>query len=99
MTNTATDVIGTVPSLAVTEIGKLAKVEIYPNPVTSDLTIKTDNGAYSTYTITNSIGQVLMQQNISSTQTKADVKMLPAGLYYITLKGENGSTVKKFVKE
>jgi hypothetical protein len=29
---------------------------------------------------------------------RIDVSMLPAGLYYVTLRGENGSVVEKFVK-
>ena len=73
-------------------------IEIFPNPATDELTIKMDNGAYTTFTITNSVGQQIQHQSLTATQTKVDVSGLPAGLYYITLMGDNGSKVAKFVK-
>jgi len=75
-------------------------VEIYPNPVSDVLTIKTDaNTSFSSFTISNSIGEVLLGQQITATQMEVNVKSLAAGVYYVTLKGESGVTVKKFVKE
>ena len=75
------------------------KVFVFPNPVTDELTITMDQGAYTSFTITNSIGQQMIQQLLSFVQTKVNVKMLPAGLYYITFRGGNGINVQKFVKE
>jgi len=40
----------------------------------------------------------MMQENMSGAQTKVNVKQLPAGIYYITLKGSKGNEVRKFVK-
>ncbi|MCD6011365.1 MAG: repeat containing protein [Flavipsychrobacter sp.] len=71
---------------------------LYPNPTTNHLTIKTEQNAFSSFTITNSMGQVLMQQAMNSEVTIADVKALPTGLYYVTLKGETGTKTMKFVK-
>ena len=96
MTNTVEDIIGH-PSYVAT-VNKALNIEIYPNPATDELTIKMDKGAYNSFTITNSVGQVFMQQQLSTTQTTINVKTLPAGLYYITLRGENGTKVQKFVK-
>ena len=76
----------------------VSSVLVFPNPTTDELTIKMDNDAYTSCVITNSMGQVLIQQPLTGTQTKVNVKMLPAGLYYITVKGDNGSKVQKFVK-
>jgi hypothetical protein len=39
-----------------------------------------------------------MQQQLNAAVTKVDLKTLSPGLYYITLKGDNGSKVQKFVK-
>ncbi len=75
-----------------------SKPTLYPNPATDELTIKTANSSYTSLTISNSIGQAMMQQTISNTQTKVNVKALPAGLYYVTIKGESGNSVQKFVK-
>ncbi len=98
MTNTAQNIIGTTPSLSASELGKALHVELYPNPATDILTIKTENGAYTSFAISNSVGQILVQQPVNTTQMKVDVKMLTPGLYYVALKGLNGTTVKKFVK-
>ncbi len=75
------------------------KVELYPNPASDELTIKTSKRAYTTFTITNSIGQVFIQQHILSTETSVPVKDLPVGVYYILFKGEHGVVVKRFLKE
>ncbi len=76
---------------------KGTEVVIYPNPVSNELTIKTDNGTFTTATITNSIGQVMMTQQFNASG-KVNVKVLPAGIYYITLRGESGIKVQKFEK-
>ncbi|PQJ12529.1 hypothetical protein CJD36_001915 [Flavipsychrobacter stenotrophus] len=74
------------------------KVEIYPNPTTGELTITADCTRYSTYTITNNIGQVLTQQQLQPGQTTVNVQSFAAGLYYITIRGNSGIVVQKFVK-
>jgi len=78
---------------------------IYPNPVTDVLTIKTDSDNYSnkiishsSFTISNSIGEIMLEQQIITTQTDVNVKFLPSGIYYITLKGDSGVIVRKLVK-
>lgn len=98
MTNTADNEIGCPTTPLHAQTAKAHKADIYPNPATTELTIKTEDGAFSSYTISNSMGQVMLQQQLTTTITKIDVKALPAGLYYVTLKGEQGTGVKKFVK-
>ena len=94
------------PPAGITVLNNTHKVEIYPNPTTDELTIKMDKDAYNSCVITNSIGQVLIQQQLNTPLTKVNVKMLPAGLYYITVKGQFGCAhcdnlpvTRKFVKE
>lgn len=94
-TNTVTNIIGT--PTAVAEVANEPVVVIYPNPANNELTITADK-QYTSYTVTNTMGQQMMQQPISASQTKVNIKALPAGLYYINLKGEQGGTVRKFVK-
>jgi uncharacterized repeat protein (TIGR01451 family) len=97
MTNTVENVIGC-PILKVDNLTKKQTVEIFPNPATDELTIKMDNGAYASFIIANDIGQVMVQQQLSTAQTRVNIKSLSPGLYYITLKGDNGTTVRKLVK-
>ena len=96
MTNNVENIIG-LPLNAGT-MAKTTQIAIYPNPVNDELTIKAENGAYYTMTISNTIGQVIITQSLNAPQTKVNVKALPTGIYYITLKGESGVKVMKFEK-
>jgi uncharacterized protein YigE (DUF2233 family) len=58
-----------------------------------------NEGAYQTYTITNVIGQVMTATPINTAQTKVNVRFLPAGIYYLVLRGDSGVRVQKFEKE
>lgn len=83
---------------SVNEVSATANnIRIYPNPATEELTIKTEQ-AYNSYTITNSIGQVMLEQDIKNTESKINIKSLSKGIYYISLKGQGGTEVRKFVK-
>jgi hypothetical protein len=73
-------------------------VTVFPNPAADELTIGMEVGVYRSFTIANGLGQQYMQQQLSGTQTKVDIRVLPAGVYYIMLKGEYGVRVEKFVK-
>ncbi len=77
----------------------VSSVLIYPNPASDELTISMNDNAYNEFIITNNVGQILIQHQLNSPVTNVNVKTLPAGLYYITVKGDNGTTVQKFVKE
>jgi hypothetical protein len=74
-------------------------VELYPNPVSDELYIVSEAGAYNSFTITNTIGQMVLRRNIIGQQTAVDVKALPPGLYYMSLSGQNGNTLTKFIKK
>jgi hypothetical protein len=101
MTNTVEDIIGVptiVPSPIHNKKGEIADVQLFPNPTTNELTIKSEPNLFSSFTISNSMGQVLVDQNIGGAVTKADVGALAPGLYYVTLKGGEGVAIRKFVK-
>ena len=95
-TDTVENIIGWPAQVA--SIANTQKVTISPNPTTSNLNIAMSPNAYTTFSITNSIGQQIMQQTLTSTQTNVNVSTLSPGLYYITFRGDNGTKVQKFVK-
>lgn len=74
------------------------RVHLYPNPATHQLTIKTEGHTYTSLTICNSIGQEMMGHTINNQQTVLNVQMLPPGVYYVTLKGDDDVQTLKFVK-
>ena len=84
-------------SLATSQMLNTTKLSIFPNPTTTSLSIIQSPSAYTTFTITNSIGQNMMQQSLTTTQTQVNIATLPPGLYYITFRGDNGTSVQKFV--
>ena len=94
MTNTVENII---KSASVKDVVNTSKITLYPNPATNELTIKTD-GSYHSFSITNMMGQEVLQQNIVVTQTIVNVKILPVGVYYVTFRGEGGSEVRKMIK-
>ncbi len=73
-------------------------LSIYPNPATDELTIKMDQGVYNSFVITNTMGQVFIQQSLTTPQTTLNIKTFAPGLYYITLRGDNGTKTQNFVK-
>lgn len=74
------------------------KLRIFPNPATNELTVSADESVYHSFTISNSIGQVMLKQNMSSAKTTINIKSLPAGIYYISMEGPYGNEMRKFVK-
>jgi uncharacterized repeat protein (TIGR01451 family) len=95
MTDTVENIIGhpeSVPTVSVND------VSIYPNPASTELTIKTTSADYTTLQITNTLGQQVLQQPFSGKTYKINIQQLPAGMYYLQLKGDKNITVKKFEK-
>jgi len=86
-------------STAAVPVTKFNNILLSPNPATDELLITTETGAFSSFIITNSVGQQVLQQNIYSAETKVSLKNLPAGTYYVALSGEQGSEVRRFLKK
>lgn len=70
---------------------------LYPNPAGDELTVQTD-GTFNNATITNSIGQVMMEQLLDKKQQRVNISSLAPGMYYVNISGPQGSEVLKFVK-
>jgi hypothetical protein len=86
------------PVTSVETIGIQQHVALFPNPTSGMLTIQTGNQQFATLAITNAIGQELLQQSMVRNEQTIDVSSLPAGIYYLTLRGNEGTEVRKFVK-
>lgn len=96
MTNTVENVIG-IPS-SVAPVNNTTKVEVYPNPAAGKLMVKTNGMDLSQLLISNVFGQPLISQQIAGGVTSVDISALPAGMYYMTLKGNSGVSVQRFEK-
>ncbi len=103
LTNTVENTVGNCLTSTKNITAAKAGIQLFPNPASDELTIKIDQNTNVSFTITNSIGQEIISQpllgtNGSTIQANVNVSTLPAGLYYISFRGDNGTEVKKFVK-
>lgn len=80
------------------EINTNKKARIYPNPSTGQLFIETNNNDYSSVTLLNAIGQVHIKTQLTQGSSAIDITALPAGIYYVELKGNAGRWVQKIQK-
>ena len=72
-------------------------IKIYPNPVCQNITVEAPQQA--TIEISNIEGQLIKTLQTTEDKTNVDISGLPGGLYIIRLNTEDGSVVRKFVKE
>jgi sugar lactone lactonase YvrE len=77
---------------------KSANIELYPSPATTQLHISLPNTTYTTITITNHLGHLMLRQAVNNKNIDIDVQRYPQGIYYVALSGSEGITVKKITK-
>jgi len=72
------------------------RIDIFPNPATTSITILSTNQPVNEIAITNLIGQTLFIHNYNTPQVQIDISKLHSGLYFVKV---NGSEVRKLCKE
>ncbi len=83
--------------LSTNDLKSSKKIEIYPNPVSTILKIKSDKQP-TKYAIYDAAGNLVEQKNLSSNEV--NVQKLPSGIYYIKLLLENKKIVfEQFIKK
>ncbi len=73
-----------------------SKVQLFPNPVQTELTVSQIAVANSKVSVYNTLGQKLMEKTANGTQAKFDVANLRKGMYFVRF--SNG-TSEKFIKQ
>lgn len=74
-----------------------ANITVFPNPAHDRLSIGCTQ--QSEIEILNTQGQILKRSTSQDVHASVDVSKLPAGIYIIKIKTEEGITVKKFIKQ
>ncbi len=76
----------------------VSDLEIYPNPASSSLTVKSDHLSLEgkAYTLTNQVGQVIQNGIMSTT---IDMSSLEKGVYVLSIDSDSGTIVEKIIKE
>jgi Secretion system C-terminal sorting domain/Beta-propeller repeat len=76
---------------------------IYPNPVQRVLHVQLTASANKSivWQVQDATGKILKQQSdqLHGSSQSIDVSGLPNGMYYLVLKKDDGTTVKKFIKQ
>ncbi len=92
--------------VSVEELSNVNGVELFPNPVVDQLTINFNAAAAEKLTleVVNSIGQVVMSQELVSKQAldqrlELDVNGLESGVYLVRFAGTSSDSSKSFVKK
>ncbi len=86
-----------VSTVGIEDLASLQNIEVYPNPTSTQLYIKSSI-KYSTIKVINSVGQIVLNKEAAAS---IDVSSFSNGLYFIKLYDEKGQLLKigKFVKE
>lgn len=73
-------------------------LSLFPNPASTFLNIKTNIGT-GELSIFNLQGELILLEKVNKKEESIDIRMFPAGVYFVRLVLRNEVIVKKFVKE
>ena len=76
-------------------------ISIYPNPANGVVSIKCkiqSSEKEKSYTIYNSMGQMIIQGELTGEETQVDMSGYPNGIYVVKVTTEEGSIAKKLIK-
>jgi len=73
-------------------------IEIYPNPTSNEITIKSGTSVNKTFTITNSIGQTIISDKRFIDQYYVNSKDWPMGIYFVMIEDVTGVHMRKIIK-
>jgi hypothetical protein len=84
----------------INEADKSEVLKLYPNPVNDELVVNYTGNKLYNIEIINSLGIKMMgQNNLSSASNSLNVKSLKPGVYFLIIKNDKTSLVKKFLKQ
>jgi hypothetical protein len=78
--------------------GAAGEWTVYPNPTTDRLTAALAPAEGRTFRILNTLGQVVGQGTAATADPTVEVRHLPAGTYFLELRGAAGPQTRRFVK-
>lgn len=83
---------------AINEMERAASVFVAPNPVTDKVTVSAKD-MIQIVLVYNNLGQIIMKQDVNSTQAQMDLSSVTDGVYFISVQFKNGGkTIRKVVK-
>ena len=73
-------------------------IQIYPNPASNVLTVRSALKNNSVK-ITNTLGQLVYKTELFDEEIKLNISELPPGVYFLERTADNSLSAKKFIKE
>lgn len=89
----------TVLPLGINDMSNTIQIACYPNPAHNILHLDADKLIMDQITITNNIGQQVLQQNTNATIVELNIAQLPTGIYQAAITTAKGNSRIVFVKE
>ena len=74
-----------------------SKVQVYPNPNNGKFTIQSLDENILSYTITNSLGEIILQEKINQDFLELDLSAQSKGLYFISIETVAGIILDKVI--
>ncbi|MBL4593367.1 MAG: T9SS type A sorting domain-containing protein [Flavobacteriales bacterium] len=94
------DFIVEINSLVAIDENDASKLSIGPNPTIDKLFISLEEGAATSVTIRNSLGQLILSDKVKAmNQLELDLSLYPTGIYYLQLEVDGQVITKKIVKK
>jgi hypothetical protein len=77
------------------------KLDVFPNPASDQITcvLKGNTSQYSQAEIIDSQGKTCMVFECNAAENQVNIQALPAGVYFIRIKGKSGMLQTRFVKQ
>ena len=85
-------------TVGVNEFGEKEYVAVYPNPAKDVLRVKS-NGDLQHVRLMNSIGQIVFDQQMSTSNMQINIGSFDTGVYFIQIETEVGTTTQKIIIE
>ncbi|MBO9699961.1 MAG: T9SS type A sorting domain-containing protein [Sporocytophaga sp.] len=73
------------------------QAEVYPNPTSGDVYIKTALEGKVDITITNTLGEAVFRKTSEENNLHLSLQGLPGGAYFVKIDHESGTTIKKLI--
>ena len=74
-----------------------SKIQLYPNPNNGKFTIQSLDEMTLSYTITNSLGEIILQEKVNTDFLELDLSAQSKGLYFINMKTKDKMIVERVV--
>ncbi len=90
--------IVTVNTEGILPISKYTNVQIWPNP-TQDLLNIIDDEVINNITVSNLIGQIIINKDYNTCNIQLNLHQLPQGIYIVKLKSNEETSIAKIIKQ